>query len=98
MSTRWAPVGTKPSFFGFSAHSGSVENPNKNLGSLFLPDPSYMLRSSDPEEKNALIGEFGNLENRLQLMRLPLERAGPREKIFFDITDEFTVGVVTCGG
>merc|ERR1712000_418564 len=58
-----------------------VENPNQNLGSLFLPDPSYMLRSSDPEEKNALI-----------------ERAGPREKIFFDITDEFTVGVVTCGG
>jgi len=58
-------------------------------GVHFVEDGDHVVLQSNPAEIQRVLAESGNI--------LAFEKAGPREKIYFD-TSKLKCGIVTCGG
>lgn len=58
-------------------------------GVHFVEDGDHVVLQSNPAEIRRVLAESGNI--------LAFEKAGPREKIYFD-TSKLKCGIVTCGG
>ena len=58
-------------------------------GAHFVDDGDHVVLQSNPAEIQRVLAESGNI--------LAFEKAGPREKIYFD-TSKLKCGIVTCGG
>jgi len=58
-------------------------------GVHFVEDEDHVVLQSNPAEIRRVLAESGNI--------LAFEKAGPREKIYFD-TSKLKCGIVTCGG
>ena len=67
--------------------SGRIQSPI--TGAHFVEDGDHVVLQSNPAEIQRVLAETGNI--------LAFEKAGPRQKIYFD-TSKLKCGIVTCGG
>ena len=66
---------------------GRIQSPI--TGAHFVDDGDHVVLQSNPAEIQRVLAETGNI--------LAFEKAGPRQKIYFD-TSKLKCGIVTCGG
>jgi 6-phosphofructokinase 1 len=66
---------------------GRIQSPI--TGAHFVEDGDHVVLQSNPAEIQRVLAETGNI--------LAFEKAGPRQKIYFD-TSKLKCGIVTCGG
>ena len=67
--------------------AGRIQSPI--TGAHFVDDGDHVVLQSNPAEIQRVLAETGNV--------LAFEKAGPRQKIYFD-TSKLKCGIVTCGG